>query len=58
MFGSYLGTMLMTPDRRRAIWAIYGDVSTFKTYSISMYISMLNWGHTKENYILVRHGIL
>ncbi|MCD7446435.1 Syntaxin-like protein psy1 [Datura stramonium] len=48
----YLGTLLMTPDRRRAIWAIYGDVSTFKTYSI-LFISVFSWGHKRRTDELV-----
>ncbi|KAG5622969.1 hypothetical protein H5410_008187 [Solanum commersonii] len=34
----YLGTMLMTPDRRRAIWAIYGDVFQLSRHIYALYV--------------------
>nr|XP_018634104.1 phytoene synthase 1, chloroplastic-like [Nicotiana tomentosiformis] len=44
----YLGTKLMTPERRRAIWAIYREVSR---HVVSyMYIFVLHWAHKREYY--------
>lgn len=38
LFESFAGTLLMTPERRRAIWAIYGKNLCFYEKSFNQFV--------------------